>query len=246
MSLTFQHYDFTPILGWSISRYEVFDKCKRQYFYTYYSKYAPDIPNYKIKQLKDITSIPLEIGNVVHDVIEAFLRRLQMSDSNIDEQRFFMYAQEKARQAFMQKTFIENYYASTRQTNPEEAYSKITACLKNFIESPCYSWIFMKAIRNKNDWPIEPPGFGETRLNGLKAYCKMDFYSRLTVKYIFLTGKPEAKIPTSIPISLSGMLQPRTIILAFRGIHSSLKLSICIRHLMNSNVTRAKTTAISL
>ena len=175
MPLTYQHYDFTPVLGWSISRYEVFDKCKRQYFYSYYSKYAPDIPQYKIKQLKDMTSVPLEIGNIVHDVLEAFLRRLQKSDSNLDEERFFLFAQEKARKAFTEKTFIEIYYGAQRQTTPEEAYVKIATCLKNFIESPCYSWIFMKAIRNKADWLIEPPGYGETRLNGLKAYCKMDF-----------------------------------------------------------------------
>jgi len=175
MPLTYQHYPFTPILGWSISRYEAFDKCKRQYFYNYYSKFIPDIPQYKIKQLKAMTSVPLEIGNVVHDIIEVFLRRLQKSDSNIDENRFFVFAREKAEKAFSEKTFIEHYYASERTVSADDAYDKITTCLKNFIGSPCYSWIFMKAIRNKNDWLIEPPGYGETRLNGLKAYCKMDF-----------------------------------------------------------------------
>jgi hypothetical protein len=175
MALTFQSFSFTPILGWSISRYEIFDKCKRQYFYTYYGKHARDIPLYKITQLKELTSVPLEIGKVVHDVIEAFLRRLQVSDSNIDENRFFQFAKQQAQERFTTKTFIEQYYGALKPVSFDEAFAKISACLENFINSPCYHWIFMKAITNKTDWLIEPPGFGETRLSGMKAYCKMDF-----------------------------------------------------------------------
>jgi CRISPR/Cas system-associated exonuclease Cas4 (RecB family) len=33
----------------------------------------------------------------------------------------------------------------------------------------------MKALCSKENWMIEPPGYGETRLDNLKAYCKMDF-----------------------------------------------------------------------
>ena len=175
MPLTYQSFPFTPLLGWSISRYEVFDKCKRHYFYSYYGKHAREIPQYKITQLKELTSVPLEIGNVVHDVIEAFLRRLQISDSNIDENKFFHFARQKAHECFSGKTFIERYYGALKFASFEEAFAKIARCLENFINSPCYHWIFMKAITNKNNWLIEPPGFGETRLNGLKAYCKMDF-----------------------------------------------------------------------
>ena len=175
MPLAFEKYAFTAMLGWSISRYEVFDKCKRQYFYSYYSKYVPQVPHYKMAQLRDLTSVPLEIGNVVHDVIEAFLKRLQKSDSNIDERRFFGYAREKAGEYFSRKTCIETYYRQYETIDMEKVYAKIDACLRNFIGSPCYSWIFMKALRCKENWMIEPPGYGETRLDGVKAYCKMDF-----------------------------------------------------------------------
>ena len=175
MELKYEKYSFSPVLGWSISRYELFDKCKRQYFYSYYSKYVSDVPRYKMTQLKDLTSIPLEIGNIVHDVLEAFLNRLQKSDSDIDEKRFFQYAANLAERYFSEKTFMEKYYGHTETIDMEKVNSKISACLKNFIESPCYSWIFMVAMRDRNNWMIEPEGFGETRLNGLKAYCKMDF-----------------------------------------------------------------------
>jgi hypothetical protein len=175
MELKYATYSFSSILGWSISRYELFDKCKRQYFYTYYSKYVKGIPAYKLQQLKDLTSVPLEIGNVVHDVLEAFLKRLQKSDSNIDERRFFEYARKLADQYFAEKTFLEIHYGFVNKIEMEQVYAKIDKCISNFISSPTFSWIFMVAIRNRNNWMIEPSGFGETRLAGLKAYCKMDF-----------------------------------------------------------------------
>ena len=111
MNLTYQTYPFTPTLGWSISRFETFDKCKRQYFYTYYAKFAPGIPQYKLAQLKNLTSVPLEVGNVVHDVIEAFLRRLQKSDSDIDEKRFLQFAKKRRTCTFRKKHSLKRITA---------------------------------------------------------------------------------------------------------------------------------------
>lgn len=175
MPLHYETYPYTPVLGWSISRYEVFDKCKRQYFYAYYAKHVPGVPYYKMMLLRDLTSLPLEVGAIVHDVIESFLRRLQKNDSDIDEQRFFQYARQKAEDCFSKKSFIETYYRQTESLAAGKAYEKIDACLKNFIGSPSYSWIFMKALCGRENWMIEPEGYGETRLDGMKAYCKMDF-----------------------------------------------------------------------
>ena len=38
-----EKFDYTPILGWSVTRYDKFLTCKRQYYYEYYGKYDPDI-----------------------------------------------------------------------------------------------------------------------------------------------------------------------------------------------------------
>lgn len=122
-----------------------------------------------------MTSVPLEIGNVVHDVLEAFLHRLQKSDSDIDERRFFQFAEAKARTYFAHKTFLEQYYGQCEAIDMQRALDKIHSCLRNFITSPIYTWIFMKAMLNKDNWMVEPEGYGETRINGMKAYCKMDF-----------------------------------------------------------------------
>lgn len=173
--LAYKKFPFTAILGWSNSRFEVFDKCKRQYFYTYYSKFIKDVPSYKISQLRELTSVPLEIGNVVHDILEALLKRLQQSTNDIDESKFLNFAQKKVDEYFAKKTFMEKYYKYLAEFDMALVYQKVEQCLQNFIKSPLYSWIFMVAIRNRENWLIEPDGFGETRLNGYKAYCKMDF-----------------------------------------------------------------------
>lgn len=175
MELKYQNYEFTPILGWSISRFEMFNKCKRQYFYNYYPRFVPDVPRYKMTQLRELTSVALEVGNVVHDVLEKFLKRLQVSDSDIDEERFFQYARVLTEKYFAEKTFIEKFYGYCESIDMSRVHEKVAACLKNFIEGPSYSWIYMVAVRSVKNWMIEPAGFGETRLNGLKAYCKMDF-----------------------------------------------------------------------
>ena len=65
MVLEYKTFEFTKILGWSSSRYELFTKCKRQYFYNYYPRFVKSVPYYKVAELKSLTSIPLEIGNIV-------------------------------------------------------------------------------------------------------------------------------------------------------------------------------------
>ncbi|MHC4407229.1 MAG: PD-(D/E)XK nuclease family protein, partial [Planctomycetota bacterium] len=136
MVLKYDKYEYTPVLGWSASRYETFDKCSRMYYYHYYGKYVTDVPPYKMRQLKELTSVPLEIGHVVHDVMEAFLRRLQKDVSNIDERRFFHYAREQTRKYFSRKTFLEMYYHQLSSLDIDAAHERIGTCLQNFIDSP--------------------------------------------------------------------------------------------------------------
>jgi len=193
IQLEFPAYPFTPALGWSISRFEVFDKCKRQYFYQYYSKYVPNVPQYKMAKLKELTSVPLEVGNAVHDCMEALLRRLQKSDSKIDEERFFKFADEKLREYFSKKTFIETYYGGVETLDIAAASEKARTCLANFLNSPCWNWICMKAMTNRTGWMIEPPGYGETRIEGMKVYCKMDFLFPVGDEVYILDWKTGAK-----------------------------------------------------
>ncbi len=175
MKIKFDRYPFSMILGWSSSRFDLFTQCRRHYFYNYYTKFAQGVSPKQMLRLKKLTSVPLEIGNVVHHVVEELLRRFQKSASPINEEKFIQFGLSLCDKYFDSKEFIEIYYGYTEQIDRNAAKERIVVSLKNFLRSPLFDWIFSTAITESNSWVIEPDGFGETRIGGLKAYCKMDF-----------------------------------------------------------------------
>jgi len=168
-------FEYTPILGWSVSRYDKFFSCKRQYYYGYYAKYDKDYSKEKIDKLKKLTSIPLERGIIVHDVIGVLLHRLLKSEKVIDVTLFLDFAERKTEERCRLKTFMEVYYNEISNINTDELFNEIQKSLNNFLNSDRYNWLTKEAVLDKKNWLIEPPGYGETRLNGMKVYCKVDF-----------------------------------------------------------------------
>jgi len=169
-----KQFEFTPILGWSASRYDTFKTCQRRYYYTYYAKFDPVLSIDRINRLKKMTSIPLEIGNIVHDIIKVLLERFQKTEKQIDSRRFYDYARNLTEQ-YCKKPFAEIYYKEINQVNIDDLYENVRLCLSNLLNSQRFMWMLQNAIKKKDRWVIEPPGFGQTVINGLKAYCKVDF-----------------------------------------------------------------------
>jgi hypothetical protein len=188
-----KRYAFTPILGWSVTRYDLFQTCKRRYFYTYYAKHDREYSRDRIELLKKLTSIPLEIGNIVHDVFKVFLERMRKTEAPIDKAAFFDYVKRKTHAYCDGKTFCEIYYGDLSDINKDEIYAKVRGCLIGFLDSRRFNWITEEAISQKNQWIIEPPGYGETRIDDMKAYCKVDFLFPLNDEIYIIdwkTGKP--------------------------------------------------------
>ena len=158
-----------------MSRYNEYSLCKRRYFYQYYAKHDPEIPLEKIKYLKDLTSVPLEIGIIVHHVIRALLNRLQTSREEIDQEKFFEYALRSTNEHIERKIFSEVYYGELEKIDADDLSPKVSDCLQNLLGSDRFEWLTKEAITSNTSWIIEPPGYGETRINDLKAYAKVDF-----------------------------------------------------------------------
>jgi len=189
-----QHFEYTPVLGWSVSRYDRFSTCKRMYYYDYYGKYAPSEQQPTIEKLKRMTSVSLETGNIVHDMIKRLLERLLISEKPINRARFLDCARSMTEDYCRAKQFCEVYYRSKPAVDPDEVYAGVARCLENFLTSKYFTWITQKAITNKTNWVVEPPGYGETRIAGLKAYCKVDFLFPLDGELHILdwkTGRPD-------------------------------------------------------
>lgn len=169
-------YLFTPILGWSVSRYEKFEICKRQYWYDYYArKYDKEVSPQKLDFLRSLTSTHLEIGNLVHDAIATQLHVLKRNIIPKDTSEVLKYSYYLVDRAIENKTFLEVYYKQHEQIDADDLKDRVGTCLKNFFQSHWYEWLVNDANHRRGDWIIEPNDFGEVRINGLKAYCKVDF-----------------------------------------------------------------------
>lgn len=171
-------FEFTDILGWSYSRYNTFQQCKRKYYYEYYRK--RDIENLaRLGALKDLTTVPLEIGNIAHKLIQALLSRLQKSAEEIDLEKFYDYARRLTHDVCKEKTFEAVYYKQCDAIDFDtEIFEPVMLAMKNFLESERLRWLFEEALATKDDWIIEFEDnnrYGECRIDNHKAYCKVDF-----------------------------------------------------------------------
>ena len=173
-----QRYPRTYRLGWSNARNEVFHQCKRKYYFQYYGRH--DLENqHKIYRLKNLTTVPLEIGIVTHKIIQALLRRIKISFEPIDHNKLYNYAKRETFDTCRGKEYAEVYYKKQDQINVEsEIFIHVIQALKNLVESDRMRWMFEEALLSKDDWIIELDDdhkYGECRIDGMKAYCKVDF-----------------------------------------------------------------------
>lgn len=174
--LQIERFPYSDILGWSNSRYDIFSACRRRYFYHYYNKYDAETDRQHLLHLHDLTSIPLEIGSITHECIASILKRLQKeAASPIDKEKLSNYVTELATKRVDRLHFSEVYYKEIEAIDPSAiAHSAITA-LGNLLQSDRFNWIVSISSNTSRDWLIEPDKYGETRVNGLKAYCRVDF-----------------------------------------------------------------------
>jgi hypothetical protein len=59
-----------PEFGWSVSRHDSFQSCRRKYYYSYYASYE----DAEVRRLKKLSALPMWAGTVVHNTIEQFLK----------------------------------------------------------------------------------------------------------------------------------------------------------------------------
>jgi hypothetical protein len=176
MPQSIREFGYTDTLGWSYTRYSTFQSCKRQYYFEKYGKYDLENNLFRINTLKKLTSVPLEIGDTSHKLIKTLLDRLKRSAEAINVEKFRDYARREAFSLFQTRTFEDVYYGTRDHVDFEtEIFEPVWKGMENFLKSDRLQWLFEEALVYKDDWIIEPPGYGEFRIDGLKAYCKVDF-----------------------------------------------------------------------
>lgn len=170
-----QTYPFSSILGWSASRYDKFDTCKRSYYYQYYTKFDTEFGTEKINALKHLTSVALETGNITHDVFKAILKRIQQSAEPLNRGKLKAYITQLTGFYCNSKKFAEVYYGQLPEVPVQQINDIVSELVLHYLDTERMDWMMRQPDELKKGWLIEPDGFGETRINGLKAYCKVDF-----------------------------------------------------------------------
>ncbi len=191
-----KRYEFTSILGWSLSRYDVFSICRRKYWYAYYGKRDPDHDPKHIKRLGKLTNVPMATGSIFHEMVATLLRRFLKTDQPLDEGRFFDYAHGLTEDACARWDFSEVYYGQMDEVDPGPVFDKVRRALKSFLGSERYRWMLEEAMAVRDKWVIEPETFGETRIDGVKAYCNFDFLVPLGDRVHIIdwkAGKPDER-----------------------------------------------------
>jgi hypothetical protein len=190
-----KQFPFTPILGWSSTRYDMFSLCRRRYFYHYYGKYDQDFPIRKIQAMKNLVTVALEIGSIVHVVIETLLNRLKVTTEDIDLDKFYDYAKRGTEHRLRTQAFEEVFYGERPSIELEDVYPRITESLRSLLESPRMTWLQERPESTRSGWIVDPPGYGETRLGDLKIYCKVDFLCPADDGYQIIDWKTGKVLP---------------------------------------------------
>lgn len=194
-------FDFTSILGWSVSRFDTFTACKRQYWYTYYGKFDLEIDLMKINALKSLTSVPLEIGNVTHKVIKTLLERIKKTTQPIDNERFIDYVNRTTLDITARKKFSEIYYREKDDIDhATEILPAVVDAATNLLGSERFEWLQSEARERSAEWIVDPEGYGECRIDNLKAYCKVDFLFPVGDELVIIdwkTGKESITLPNA-------------------------------------------------
>lgn len=179
-------------LTWSVSRDKLFRTCERAYYYQYYGAWggwernAPDQTR-KLYILKNIKSLPMWAGEVVHSVIAESLRRYAMKKTSLTAAALQADARRKLRNGWVEsvnkdwltqpkKTNLHELYYGNGKSLPKEdterVRKKVNDCLANFADSTILKEILAASYLNWKPVDVLDSFLLE---DSLKVWCALDF-----------------------------------------------------------------------
>lgn len=180
-------------LTWSVSRMRLFKECERAYYYNYYGSWggwdtsvASPLTR-KLYILKNLQTLDMWAGGIVHAVIAEALRRYASKKTQVSADQLRETARVKLRQGWIEavnrdweeapkKTNLSELYYGNGTNLPEErteaVKERIYGCLDAFAESSVLNEIIRVAYMN---W--KPVDKLDSFLldDGLKIWCAIDF-----------------------------------------------------------------------
>ena len=178
-------------LSWSVSRSRLFDECRRVYYYTYYGAWngwdaAAPAATRKLYLLKNLKTLDMWAGGIVHDTVAEALRRYAMKAQPITAAELQATARQKLRHGWLEavnrdweaapkKTnLFELYYGNGKNLPPEQTgriKDKVNDCLAAFADSAVLkelltaSYLAWKPVDKLDSFLVDQ----------LKIWCAVDF-----------------------------------------------------------------------
>jgi CRISPR/Cas system-associated exonuclease Cas4 (RecB family) len=175
-----------------VSRDRLFRTCQRAYFYNYYGAWGgwkEDAParTRKLYILKNMKSLPMWAGSIIHDVIANALQRKTANNEDIVTQKLQSEARQQLREGWREAVNrrweqypkannLHELYYGNQKTLPKEktdrTKQRIYDCLAAFAESSLLKqilkapYIQWKPIDELDAFTME---------NDLKVWCAIDF-----------------------------------------------------------------------
>ncbi|MEX1323833.1 MAG: hypothetical protein AB1Z21_06510, partial [Synechococcaceae cyanobacterium] len=116
----------------------------------------------------------MTVGTVVHEVLARLLKRLLQCSAEIDQARFWPDVQHSITQELERSRLMEVHDGQRLPPERGELVGPVRQCLETFLASARYGWV-RDQLAGDPRCLIEPPGYGEARLQGMKIYAKVDF-----------------------------------------------------------------------
>lgn len=175
-----------PKIGWSFSKMEMLDSCPRKYYYNYFAsskRKSKDENREEIAVFKNVFNVHIIVGDIVHESIAVFLRKLKNKDEWSFE-RLLWLAHTKLQDIVndtiklkngQQKSSIKickEIYddVSKKDEIYELAIEKINQCLTLFNETKDFDFIINSAL--ELDTIIENPA--KFKLDNISIDGKID------------------------------------------------------------------------
>jgi hypothetical protein len=180
-------------LTWSVSRDRLFHDCERAYYYNYYGawegwdKAAPE-PRRTLYILKNMQSLEMWAGSIVHEVIAEALRRYALKQRPVTAGELQAHARQKMRRGWLEAVHREWQADPKNKLNLCELYhgngkslprdmteackQRVNDCLQAFADSAVLreilaaTYLSWKPIDQLNSFSMD---------GGLKVWCALDF-----------------------------------------------------------------------
>ncbi|MFM7550766.1 MAG: hypothetical protein ACKO8I_18285 [Cyanobacteriota bacterium] len=99
------------------------------------------LPLVRIQRLKSLSSIPMLVGEAVHDVVASLLRRLLRSAAPIDRERFVRHLRQTLEGALAGTQLMEVHYGLRSAPETAELQQPALDCLEQLLASTRYGWL---------------------------------------------------------------------------------------------------------